>query len=87
MRDHKPLKWELTVKDPSSRLLRWCLELVEYDFTIHYCFGKTSHADFLSRIHKIKSAEGEKGNEESLGHQQAGRPSGEGERSEVHKQA
>ena len=39
-----------SVKDPSSRLLRWRLLLEEYDYTIAYKAGKkTVNADALSR--------------------------------------
>ena len=48
--DHKPLKWMFSVKDPSSRLLRWRLLLEEYDYTIVYKAGKKNvNADALSR--------------------------------------
>jgi hypothetical protein len=29
--DHKPLTWIMNVKDPGSRLLRWRIQLAEYD--------------------------------------------------------
>jgi hypothetical protein len=29
--DHTPLKWIMNVKDPGSRLLRWRIQLEEYD--------------------------------------------------------
>lgn len=32
--DHRPLKWLLTMKDPSSRVTGWMLTLVEYNFNI-----------------------------------------------------
>jgi hypothetical protein len=88
MTNHKPLKCVFSVKDPSSRLLRWRLELEENDFKIHYRSGKTSsHADFLSRIHKAVSTEdGERG-EESVGHRQADRSSDEGNSTDVRRQA
>jgi hypothetical protein len=71
--DHKPLKWVFNVKDPSSRLLRWRLKLVEYDFTIHYRSGKTiSHADFLSRMHTADATEGGDKEEGSRGHELTG---------------
>jgi len=39
-----------SVKDPSSRLLRWRLLLEEYDYTIAYKAGKKNvNADALSR--------------------------------------
>jgi rRNA maturation endonuclease Nob1 len=39
-----------SVKDPSSRLLRWRLLLEEYDYTIEYKAGKRNvSADALSR--------------------------------------
>jgi hypothetical protein len=34
--DHKPLKWIMNVKDPGSRLLRWRIQLEEYDYEIVY---------------------------------------------------
>ena len=48
--DHKPLTWMFSVKDPSSRLLRWRLLLEEFDYTIEYKAGKKNvNADALSR--------------------------------------
>jgi hypothetical protein len=48
--DHKPLTWMFSVKDPSSRLLRWRLLLEEYDYTVEYKAGKRNvNADALSR--------------------------------------
>jgi hypothetical protein len=48
--DHKPLTWIFSVKDPSSRLLRWRLLLEEYQFEIVYRAGvKNVNADALSR--------------------------------------
>lgn len=56
--DHKPLKWLDSVKDPTSRLMRWRLKLAEYDYQIIYKAGKTNvNADALSRnpvIRQIK---------------------------------
>ena len=47
--DHKPLTWMFSVKDPSSRLLRWRLLLEEFDYTIQYKAGKRNvNADALS---------------------------------------
>ena len=47
---HKPLTWMFSVKDPSSRLLRWRLLLEEYDYTIASKVGKKNvNADALSR--------------------------------------
>jgi hypothetical protein len=49
--DHKPLTWVFSVKDPSSRLLRWRLKLEEFDYQIVYKPGVTNaNADALSRI-------------------------------------
>lgn len=48
--DHKPLEWLHSVKDPTSRLIRWRLKLAEYDYKITYKAGKTNcNADALSR--------------------------------------
>jgi hypothetical protein len=47
--DHKPLTWMFSVKDPSSRLLRWRL-LLKYDYSIEYkACKRTVNADALSR--------------------------------------
>lgn len=49
--DHRPLKWLLTVKDPSSKLTRWALTLSEYDFEIVHRLGRLhGNADALSRL-------------------------------------
>jgi hypothetical protein len=48
--ENKQLTWIFTVKDPSSRLLRWRLLLEEFDYTIEYKAGKKNvNADALSR--------------------------------------
>lgn len=48
--DYKPLTWLHSVKDPSSRLVRWRLKLLEYEYDIVYKAGKTNvNADALSR--------------------------------------
>lgn len=49
--DHKPLVWVMSLKDPSSRLVRWRIKLEEYDYTVIYKPGKSNtNADALSRI-------------------------------------
>jgi hypothetical protein len=48
--DHKPLTWMFSVKDPSSRLLRWRLFVEEYEYFIGHNAGKKNvNADALSR--------------------------------------
>jgi len=48
--DHKPLVWLHSVKDPTSRLVRWRLKLAEYKYEVMYKAGKTNvNADALSR--------------------------------------
>ncbi|XP_046587837.1 uncharacterized protein LOC124292988 [Neodiprion lecontei] len=48
--DHEPLEWVKSVKKPHSRLLRWSLELAEYDFDTEYKSGKSNiNADALYR--------------------------------------
>jgi len=50
--DHRPLTWIFSVKDPSSRLLRWRLKLEEYEYEVKYKKGSSNtNADALSRIH------------------------------------
>jgi hypothetical protein len=49
--DHKPLKWIVSVKDPGSRLLRWRIQLEEFDYVIVYKPGVlNANADALSRV-------------------------------------
>ena len=53
--DHRPLTWIFSVKDPSSRLLRWRLKLEEYEYEVTYKKGSSNtNADALSRIHVTK---------------------------------
>ena len=48
--DHKPLTSMFSVKDSSSRLLRWHLLLEEFDYRIQYKAGKRNvNTDALSR--------------------------------------
>lgn len=48
--DHRPLKYLMNLKDPSSRLARWALSLLEYSFDIEYKPGATNQADALTRL-------------------------------------
>lgn len=49
--DHKPLQWLFSIKDPSSKLVRWRLQLEEHEYDIVYKKGKqNTNADTLSRI-------------------------------------
>jgi hypothetical protein len=49
--DHKPLTWLFNVMDPGARLVRWRLQLEEYEYDIIYKPGMlNSNADALSRI-------------------------------------
>jgi len=49
--DHRPLTWLIGFKEPNSKLVRWKLQLLEYDYEVTY--KKRSQnvvADALSRI-------------------------------------
>jgi hypothetical protein len=49
--DHKPLVWVMNVKDPGTRLLRWRIQLAEYNYEITLRRGsQNTNADVLSRI-------------------------------------
>jgi len=49
--DHKALEWLQTKQQLPRRLLKFALELQNYDYTIHYKPGKTTNdADALSRF-------------------------------------
>lgn len=51
MTDYKPLIYLFGMKDPSNRMLKFCLLLEEYDFKIVYLKGKDNVvADALSRV-------------------------------------
>lgn len=48
--DHQPLKFLLTLKQTSSRLIRWAIKLEEFNYEIIYRPGKSNYvADALSR--------------------------------------
>ncbi|KAI5756548.1 hypothetical protein M8J77_025839 [Diaphorina citri] len=49
--DHRPLQWLFSIKEPSSKLIRWRLKLEEYDYEIIYKKGsQNTNADTLSRL-------------------------------------
>ena len=51
---HKPLTWIMNVKDPGSRLLRWRIQLEEFDYETVYKKGSlNTNADALSRINSV----------------------------------
>lgn len=48
--DHRPLKWLMNLKDPTSKLARWSLLLSSYDFEIIHRQGRQhGNVDALSR--------------------------------------
>ncbi|EFA12859.1 Retrovirus-related Pol polyprotein from transposon 17.6-like Protein [Tribolium castaneum] len=47
--NHRPLKYLLTIKEPSSRLAKWAMSLTEFDFEVQYRPGK-HHVDAFTRI-------------------------------------
>ena len=56
--DHKPLVWIMNVKDPGSRLMRWRIQLAEYDYEIVHKSGvQNTNADALSRIGSVGALE------------------------------
>ncbi len=49
--DHQALKWMQSMQNNNFRILRWCLSLKPYKFTIEHCPGKKNLiADYLSRL-------------------------------------
>lgn len=54
--DHQPLTFLFGIKDVSSQLMRWRLQLSEYDYNIIYIAGtENANADCLSRIHVVQT--------------------------------
>jgi len=52
--DHKPLEYIFNNEKSSPKVLRWKLQLQEFDFTVKHCQGKfNTVADCLSRITSI----------------------------------
>lgn len=49
--DHRPLTWLMNFKEPNSKLVRWKLQLLEYDYEVIYKKGSQNVvADALSRV-------------------------------------
>jgi len=55
--DHRPLTYLFGIKDASSQLMHWRLQLADYDYTITYRAGpEYSNADCLSRIRVVQTS-------------------------------
>ena len=62
--DHQPLKWLISLKNPSPRLARWVLRLRNFDFDIEYKAGLLNgNADALSRWDVMGESDGEEAKE------------------------
>lgn len=49
--DHKPLTWLMSFKEPTSKIVRWRMQLAEYDYEVLYKKGSQNLvADALSRV-------------------------------------
>ena len=60
--DHKLLVLVMNVKDPGSRLMRWRIQLAEYDYEIVHKRGtQNTNADALSRIGSVTKVTGQLG--------------------------
>ena len=56
--DHKHLVWIMNVKDPGLRLMRWRIQLAEYDYEIvHRSGAQNTNADALSTISSVNTVE------------------------------
>lgn len=69
--DHKPLTWLKSIREPSSRLTKWALDLAEYNFRIIYKPGSANaNVDALSRnppvIMAIKNSSDSNSSQESI---------------------
>ena len=59
--DHKPLVFIMNVKDTGSRLMRWRIQLAEYDYEIIHKSGfQNTNADAPSRIGSVGALEEQK---------------------------
>ena len=58
--DHKPLKFIFNSEKSSPKVLRWKMQLQEFNFRVEHCSGKSNTAaDCLSRINSIDVLPGE----------------------------
>ncbi|GAB1867938.1 RNA-directed DNA polymerase [Camponotus japonicus] len=56
--DHSSLRWLHNLKNPTGRLARWALELLEYDYEVIHRKGALHHVpDALSRMFETDSTE------------------------------
>jgi len=65
--DHSALKWLMTIREPTGRLMRWSLYLQQYSFDISHRAGKShTNADTLSRPFSKDSNKSSENNSSSV---------------------
>ncbi|KAJ8903238.1 hypothetical protein NDN08_004348 [Rhodosorus marinus] len=58
--DHEALKWLMSLREPRGRLLRWMLDIQEYDFQMEHRSGVSpimASADALSRVYDLEGGD------------------------------
>ena len=73
--DHNALRWMMTLNDPTGRLMRWRLRLLEFDYEILYRPGRVHQVpDALSRLRRNEDSDDESDIDDELPTFPVGKP-------------